>query len=57
MLCYAPQVDPGPPCAWIYDILRASFVCETEEQIRAVYDAVMQDPNMQVRYSCRDNVV
>jgi hypothetical protein len=42
------KVEPGPPCAWIYDVLRASFVCDTEEQIRSVYDGIMQNPNMQV---------
>ena len=46
------KVDPGPPCSWVYDILRASFVCDTEEQIRNVYDCIQQDPNLQVRWPC-----
>jgi tetratricopeptide (TPR) repeat protein len=42
------KVDPGPACAWIYDILRASFVCDTEEQIRNVYDLIGFDSNFTV---------
>jgi hypothetical protein len=24
---------PGPPISWVYDILRASVICETEEEM------------------------
>jgi tetratricopeptide (TPR) repeat protein len=42
------KVDPGPSCCWIYDILRAAFVCDTEEQIRNVYDLICNDSNFQI---------
>lgn len=42
------QVDPGPACAWIYDVVRASIVCDTEEQIRSVCDLLSSRPEFEV---------
>ena len=33
-------LDPGPPESWLYDVVRASFVCDSEAQIAAVCDSI-----------------
>lgn len=42
------QVDPTPACSWIYDVARASFVCDTEEQIKSVCDMLSSRSEFEV---------
>lgn len=42
------RVNPGPACAWVYDVLRASFVCDTQEQIYHVYNIIRSDPAIKI---------
>jgi hypothetical protein len=41
-------IDPGPPEAWLYDVVRASFICDSEAQIAAVCDSLQAFPSFEV---------
>jgi tetratricopeptide (TPR) repeat protein len=34
------KIEPGPPESWLYDLVRASFICETESQLTSICDAL-----------------
>ena len=34
------HIDPGPPESWLYDVVTATFICESQEQICQVCDAI-----------------
>lgn len=42
------SVSPGPACSWVFDVLRASFVCDSQEQIFHVYEALRDDPDIKI---------
>jgi hypothetical protein len=42
------HVHPGPACSWVFDMLRASFVCKTQDQILRVYEAIKREPNCKI---------
>lgn len=37
------KIEPGPPESWLYDLVRASFVCDSENQIAEVCDALQRN--------------
>jgi ppGpp synthetase/RelA/SpoT-type nucleotidyltranferase len=41
-------IDPGPAEAWLYDVVRASFVCHSEAQIGAICDSIQAFPSFEV---------
>lgn len=42
------HVIPGPACSWVFDVLRASFVCDTQDQIKHVYETILQHADMKI---------
>lgn len=37
------KIEPGPPESWLYDLVRASFVCDSEHQINEVCEALQRN--------------
>lgn len=37
------KIEPGPPESWLYDLVRASFVCNSENQIAEVCEALQRN--------------
>jgi tetratricopeptide (TPR) repeat protein len=42
------KVEPGPPESWLYDVVRANFICNTEEQMVAVCEHIQNFPSFEV---------
>jgi ppGpp synthetase/RelA/SpoT-type nucleotidyltranferase len=42
------NIDPGPPESWLYDVVRASFICHSDAQIAAVCDSLQAFPSFEV---------
>ena len=40
--------EPGPPEAWLFDVVRGKAVCETGDEILAVWESIANDPNVEV---------
>lgn len=41
-------IEPGPPEAWLYDVIRAGIICESEEQICAICERIQTYPSFEV---------
>jgi hypothetical protein len=37
------KIEPGPPESWLYDLVRASFVCDSEHQMNEVCEALQRN--------------
>ena len=35
------KVDPGPPCSWIFDVVRATYLADTPAEVAALLDALL----------------
>ena len=42
------KIQPGPPESWLYDVVRASFICNTEDQMIAVCEQIQNFPSFEV---------
>jgi tetratricopeptide (TPR) repeat protein len=42
------KIEPGPPESWLYDLVRASFICETESQLTSISDALQHSSLFEV---------
>lgn len=42
------KIEPGPPEAWLYDVLRACYVCETEDQMQNIFERIQNFPSFEV---------
>lgn len=42
------KIEPGPPESWLYDVVRATFICSTEEQMVTVCEQIQNFPSFEV---------